>query len=580
MKQKRVLIVGASGFAGKKLLSVGKSHTGLELSGTAFTGAAHGLITLDVRDPKMVEAVLHRVRPDVIVYAAGVANVDRAEKERGLTDDLNANVLRSIAHVFQGHFIYLSTHYVFDGTNPPYAVDAERNPVNYYGQSKVRGEDLTKELFPAYAIVRLDTLYGYNDARDRETFITEVIHALSVERPLYLDNEMGRSPILIDEAADYIFDLAENGRRGVFQLATETSITKYAWARSVAQEFGYDSALIHSLQEYPEKVQPMAKRAWDPRMVSSRKMSGAEEGLKKMHKQMIAEVERRFEDDMEYFDTDSAYLGTKSRSDIHRNGNWHMAVQTFIVRRGIRGQLQVLSQHRRVVDIAKRKWDHSAAVQMLPEDKRDPLRGIRRGLDMELGIGGESIEQLLLASDGIAMRSSRKYGDEPDDLYNREFVFVTVAELKSGAELRPDPIKMDRIRWVDWNELVPAVLADAAHYTKNLRHNFVNTALAAHIRRIAERALGIKDKSPAPEDRLVGSAYYSPPNNEDLALSVFASGKAAIEHLTASGLIERKEVENEDGGTVNELLKQPNLLPRYVHDKGMFAIDSAMIPPA
>ncbi|MBI2037154.1 MAG: SDR family oxidoreductase [Candidatus Liptonbacteria bacterium] len=262
---KRVLVIGASGFIGKKLLSVGKSQEGVELFGTGFRGANAELMALDVRDPEMVETVIRRVRPDAVIYAAGVANVDRAEKERELTDDLNANAVRHIANFFQGHFVYLSTHYVFDGTNPPYSEGDARNPVNYYGESKVRGEDLTKELFSKHSIVRLDTLYGYNDAKDRETFVTEVIHALSVDKPLYLDNEMGRSPILTDEAAKYIFGLVKTGRHGVFQLAAETSITKYEWAKMVAQEFGYDPELVHSLQEHPEKARSAARpktRGW------------------------------------------------------------------------------------------------------------------------------------------------------------------------------------------------------------------------------------------------------------------------------------------------------------------------------
>lgn len=578
MNQKRVLIIGASGFLGKKLLNVGKGQRGIELFGTGFSSSNAELIALDVRDPKSVKTVIRRVQPDVIIYASGVANVDMAETERKLTDDLNANVLKHIAGFFQGHFIYLSTNYVFDGMNPPYSEGDKRNPVNYYGQSKVKGEDLTKELFPKHSIVRLDALYGYNNAQDRKTFVTKVIHALSVDKRLYLDNEMGRSPILIDEAAEYIFNLAKDERQGIFQLAAETSITKYEWAKLVAKEFGYDSKLIYSLQEHPEKALPAAKRAKDPRMVSSHRMSNVEDGLKKMHGQMVAEAEQRFEDDMEYFDIDGNYLGKKSRLDIHRKGDWHMAVQTFIVRKGVSEQLQVLSQHRRVVDIAKGKWDHSTAVQMLPEDERDSFKGIRRGLEMELGINEENIKQIHLVSDGITMRSSKKYGDEADDLYNREFVFVTIVELKDSTKIQPDPVKIDKIKWIDWDELVPAVLADAAHYTKNLRHNFVNTSLANHIKRFASRILGIKDEGPKLKDQLTGSAFYSPPNNEDLALSIFASGQVAVEHLTASGQIEREYLSDEDRDVIDGLLKQPNLLPQYLYDKGIFDIDPETIP--
>lgn len=575
---KRVLIIGASGFIGKKLFNIGKSQKNVELFGTAFKGTNSVLFHLDVRNAKEVDVVVHRVQPDTIIYACGVSNVDRAEMEQELTDDLNSNALRYIAHCFQGHLIYLSTHYVFDGTNPPYSKNDAVSPVNYYGKSKSNGENLTKKLFPKYSIVRMATLYGYNDAHDRKTFVTQVIHELSIDKPLYIDNEMGRSPILIDEVGEHIFELVRGKRLGVFQFAAETSITKYAWARAIAREFGYDPGLIHSLQEHPEKIQPIAKRSKNPRMVSSYKMFGVKEGLKRMHEQMITEVEMRFEDKMEYFDVDGNYLGTKSRSNIHRNGNFHMAVQAFIVRKGNQGQLQVLSQHRRIVDIAKSKWDHSTAVQMLPEDKRDPLMGILRGLELELSVGKDSIKQIHLVSDGITMRSSRKYGDEPSDLYNREFVFVTVVELKNDTNIRPNPVKIGGLKWIDWEELVPAVLKDASHFTKNLRHNFVNTALARHIKKFSLKILDIEAESPQSEETLIGSAYYSPPNNEDLALSLFASGKAIIEHLTMAGHIERTSLDSESSDIIDALLKQPNLLPQFLYDKGLFGIKPEMIP--
>ena len=39
-----------------------------------------------------------------------------------------------------GTIIYISTDYVFDGENPPYAEDAPTNAINEYGRQKVAGE--------------------------------------------------------------------------------------------------------------------------------------------------------------------------------------------------------------------------------------------------------------------------------------------------------------------------------------------------------------------------------------------------------------------------------------------------------
>lgn len=40
-------------------------------------------------------------------------------------------------------FVYISTDYVFDGKNPPYSIDAQANPLNKYGITKLNGEIAT-----------------------------------------------------------------------------------------------------------------------------------------------------------------------------------------------------------------------------------------------------------------------------------------------------------------------------------------------------------------------------------------------------------------------------------------------------
>jgi S-adenosylmethionine synthetase len=58
---------------------------------------------------------------------------------------LNAGVPATLARLsaLEGHsftLIYISTDYVFDGTSAPYSVEAEPNPLNLYGETKLAGE--------------------------------------------------------------------------------------------------------------------------------------------------------------------------------------------------------------------------------------------------------------------------------------------------------------------------------------------------------------------------------------------------------------------------------------------------------
>lgn len=54
--------------------------------------------------------------------------------------------------------IYISTDYVFDGTSPPYEVDDKPNPLQFYGQTKLDGENVIREVYPDAVILRVPIL--------------------------------------------------------------------------------------------------------------------------------------------------------------------------------------------------------------------------------------------------------------------------------------------------------------------------------------------------------------------------------------------------------------------------------------
>ncbi len=55
--------------------------------------------------------------------------------------------------------LFISTDYVFDGKKPPYSVDAQPNPLNKYGKSKLDGERVVMETNKGR--VRLNIVISY-----------------------------------------------------------------------------------------------------------------------------------------------------------------------------------------------------------------------------------------------------------------------------------------------------------------------------------------------------------------------------------------------------------------------------------
>jgi dTDP-4-dehydrorhamnose reductase len=119
---------------------------------------------LDLADAGSIRQAVRRVRPDVIVNAAGYTAVDRAESEPELAKAVNATgagVLADEAAATGAALISYSTDYVFDGRlRRPYRPDDEPNPLNTYARTKLEGERLIVASGASAIVLRTSWVYS------------------------------------------------------------------------------------------------------------------------------------------------------------------------------------------------------------------------------------------------------------------------------------------------------------------------------------------------------------------------------------------------------------------------------------
>jgi dTDP-4-dehydrorhamnose reductase len=155
VKRPVILLTGAAGQLGFELARLLTAHGEVE----ALDRAA-----LDLADADAVAAAVRRVRPQIIVNAAGYTAVDRAESEPALADAINARapaVLAEEAKRLDALLIHYSTDYVFDGySREPYREEDQANPLNVYGSSKLAGERAITAAGGAHLILRTSWIYG------------------------------------------------------------------------------------------------------------------------------------------------------------------------------------------------------------------------------------------------------------------------------------------------------------------------------------------------------------------------------------------------------------------------------------
>ena len=150
-----------------KILLLGKNgQLGYELAKQLPVIAdvvALGRGELDLSDLNAVAQVVQVHQPDVIINAAAYTAVDKAETDQVNCYLINAaapSILAGEAKKIGALLIHYSTDYVFDGTKTtPYEPTDTPNPINYYGYSKLMGEEGIKYSGCDYLIFRTSWVY-------------------------------------------------------------------------------------------------------------------------------------------------------------------------------------------------------------------------------------------------------------------------------------------------------------------------------------------------------------------------------------------------------------------------------------
>jgi dTDP-4-dehydrorhamnose reductase len=96
-----------------------------------------------------------------VINCAAYSNVEYAEVDNDTAFKVNVegvSNLSSICRIYNTKFVHFSSDYIFDGLrNQPglYKEDDKPNPLNYYGYTKMKSEEVALENSPNCLIFRL-----------------------------------------------------------------------------------------------------------------------------------------------------------------------------------------------------------------------------------------------------------------------------------------------------------------------------------------------------------------------------------------------------------------------------------------
>jgi dTDP-4-dehydrorhamnose reductase len=249
---KRVLICGSNGLLGQRLSLLLSSNTAYEVLNTSrersfvFDDRLFDYTQLDITQKGDVKSLVSSFQPSVIINAAAATNVDWCETHREEAWNINVVGVENLVEAARkvgAKLIHVSTDYVFDGKNGPYAEDDQPNPISYYGKGKLASENATRTGGIPYSIVRTIVLYG-SGLQIKNNFALWVIRSLrSGERIKCVDDQIS-NPTHVSDLAQAILKIFELDKTGLYHVCGRETVSRYDFALQAADIFGLDSHLI------------------------------------------------------------------------------------------------------------------------------------------------------------------------------------------------------------------------------------------------------------------------------------------------------------------------------------------------
>jgi dTDP-4-dehydrorhamnose reductase len=266
---KRILICGSNGLFGQRLALMLGHETEYEVLNTShhrsFVLDRHlfDFTQLDITSRGDVKSLVTSFRPDIIVNAAAMTDVDACETQRELAWKVNVvgvENLVEVARKINSHLITISTDYVFDGKNGPYRETDRVNPVNYYGKTKLAGENVILAGGISSTILRTIVVYG-TGINVKSNFALWVVNSLRAEKNIRCAEDQIGNPTHVNDLAAAVVKIIERGRSGIYHVGGADIISRYDFAIAAADIFGLRAELIQKVKScdlHQIAVRPLA----------------------------------------------------------------------------------------------------------------------------------------------------------------------------------------------------------------------------------------------------------------------------------------------------------------------------------
>lgn len=284
----KILGTGLSGLLGTRIVEL--------LSDFEFTSLSR-TSGVNITDYEALENHIKKFKGKFVLHMAAKADVDGCEKDKELGESgeawqINVNGTENIADLCRRYgkkIIYISTDFVFDGEKNAgefYAEEDAPHPVNWYGETKYKGELATIQSGAESVILRIAYPYGISSSSKKD-FVRIIADRLKNGQPVKAVTDHIFVPTFIDDIAFAIKKIVEENLQGIFHVVGSSSLTPYDAAYAIAKITGSNPSIIEKTTR-SEFFSGRALRPFNLHLSNDKiknlgiSMSSFEEGIEKM----------------------------------------------------------------------------------------------------------------------------------------------------------------------------------------------------------------------------------------------------------------------------------------------------------
>ena len=260
----------------KVLVSGKNSQIGKELQ-LLSSNQKHDLIFLDSSDMKLlnmvqIKDVIMSSNPDMIINLSAFTDVEKSETNKDEAYMINSEApafISSLASDIKSRIIHVSSDYVFgNNDNAPFNSNSKPGPVNFYGETKLKGEQGVLNNNNMSIIIRTASVFSSHNSN----FIKSIYSKLISNEKINVIDDQNINLTHAEDLAQLIIDLInlvsnktilQNNEPLVFHYTNVGYTTWFDVANYIRKQ-------IAIKQKYLEEINPIKSIDWESKASRSK----------------------------------------------------------------------------------------------------------------------------------------------------------------------------------------------------------------------------------------------------------------------------------------------------------------------